>query len=106
MVTAPLIGRVAQVAVDRLLGTFIGGGVGYLCFLGGYHVLGLYGRCASIARLGHLLFVLHAVTHQALPSQARPQAGPHGSCPRPRMHARDCPSAVPCMHAAASSSAS
>lgn len=32
VVTAPLIGKVAQVAFDRLLGTAVGGFLGFLCY--------------------------------------------------------------------------
>ncbi|KAG2489868.1 hypothetical protein HYH03_011670 [Edaphochlamys debaryana] len=38
VVTAPLIGKVAQVAFDRLLGTLVGGGVAYIAFTIGYHL--------------------------------------------------------------------
>ncbi|KAL6765926.1 Fusaric acid resistance protein-like-domain-containing protein [Haematococcus lacustris] len=43
VVTAPLIGKVAEVSVYRIIGTIIGGAIGYLAYSVGYWCLGLYG---------------------------------------------------------------
>ncbi|GIL77400.1 hypothetical protein Vretifemale_6863 [Volvox reticuliferus] len=43
VVTAPLIGKVAQVAFDRLLGTAVGGFIGCVCFTVGFHLFGALG---------------------------------------------------------------
>ncbi|GLI59386.1 hypothetical protein VaNZ11_001252 [Volvox africanus] len=43
VVTAPLIGKVAQVAFDRLLGTAVGGLIGCVCFTVGFHMFGAFG---------------------------------------------------------------
>ncbi|GLC56641.1 hypothetical protein PLESTB_001129800 [Pleodorina starrii] len=43
VVTAPVIGKVAQVAFDRLLGTAVGGFIGCVCFTVGFHLFGVLG---------------------------------------------------------------
>ncbi|GFR45688.1 hypothetical protein Agub_g7103 [Astrephomene gubernaculifera] len=55
VVTAPLIGKVAQVAFDRLLGTLVGGLIGYMCFTTGFHLFGVFGAGIFISLMAGLV---------------------------------------------------
>lgn len=49
MVTAPLIGKVAQVSFDRIMGTILGGMIGFIVFSAGYNAVGVFGSALVVS---------------------------------------------------------